>query len=245
VIADLSEENRKLELRVARLTEDLRAERLAHNVVQAQLATAEQDLGREEAVNQRARQELQERLSVLERTYEQSCRLAQENRDRLEAMLTEEKTNHKRTRCMDIDGYEQDQLDALRGQLKEAELRIVDAELFLVAKANIEEKRQDFRCPFSQMMFTDPVVASDGYTYEREYIDRWLNVEKANFHLPFRSPQGGSIINRTLHPNTFVKQVVHMAVLEEFQELKRKRQEAARANGGANGGAARNGSPNY
>ena len=31
-----------------------------------------------------------------------------------------------------------------------------------------------FRCPITHLVFSDPVVASDGHTYEREAITRWL-----------------------------------------------------------------------
>ena len=32
----------------------------------------------------------------------------------------------------------------------------------------------EFRCPITQEMMTDPVVATDGYTYERSAITEWL-----------------------------------------------------------------------
>jgi hypothetical protein len=33
----------------------------------------------------------------------------------------------------------------------------------------------EFVCPISLEMMTDPVVASDGFTYERECITKWLS----------------------------------------------------------------------
>jgi hypothetical protein len=146
-------------------------------------------------------------------------------------MLVEEKNKHKRARCLDIIGHEQEELDEIRNDLNEALHIILDAELFLQAKTNVENKRQDFCCSLSKLFFEDPVVASDGMTYERAYILRWLLDEKGNVLLPFQSPTGGTITHRFLNPSILSKQVIDKAIHEEFEDLKRKREEdqAARA----------------
>lgn len=37
-----------------------------------------------------------------------------------------------------------------------------------------EEIEEEFICPISQEMMSDPVVAADGVTYERESIHKWF-----------------------------------------------------------------------
>ena len=40
--------------------------------------------------------------------------------------------------------------------------------------------RDDFLCSISQEIMQDPVIASDGYTYDRKSIEEWLrNNEKS------------------------------------------------------------------
>lgn len=37
-----------------------------------------------------------------------------------------------------------------------------------------DERPRDHLCPLSVDLLTDPVVAADGFTYQREYIERWF-----------------------------------------------------------------------
>ena len=67
---------------------------------------------------------------------------------------------------------------------------------------------QDLIDPFSGAMFRDPVVAADGFTYEREHLERWLE------HAPIVSP-------RTRLPMTdkFVPDEATAARVRSVQEL--------------------------
>jgi serine/threonine protein kinase len=71
----------------------------------------------------------------------------------------------------------------------------------------------EYQCPITHVLFTDPVVASDGHTYERSAIVRWLKTQKV-------SPvTRGAISIDTLNPNRIVKKMV-----DDFRaECKRKR----------------------
>ena len=40
------------------------------------------------------------------------------------------------------------------------------------------EPPPDLCCPLSLELFSDPVVAGDGETYEREYIERWIEAKQ-------------------------------------------------------------------
>eukprot|EP00742_Colponemidia_sp_Colp-10_P010151 GILJ01011126.1.p1 GENE.GILJ01011126.1~~GILJ01011126.1.p1 ORF type:complete len:297 (-),score=23.25 GILJ01011126.1:281-1171(-) len=53
----------------------------------------------------------------------------------------------------------------------------------------------DLTCPISHDMMVYPVVAQDGYTYERECIEQWLN------HSNVSPLTGLQITDKTLYPN--------------------------------------------
>merc|ERR1712036_155349 len=45
----------------------------------------------------------------------------------------------------------------------------------LLEKSNIVQKiRGDFLCPINKEVMANPVFAADGYTYEKEAIEKWL-----------------------------------------------------------------------
>ncbi|XP_078408356.1 WD repeat, SAM and U-box domain-containing protein 1 isoform X2 [Cetorhinus maximus] len=57
----------------------------------------------------------------------------------------------------------------------------------------------EFLCPISREIMTDPVIASDGYSYEREAIESWINTKKRTSPMT-NKPLESSLItpNRTL-----------------------------------------------
>jgi ankyrin repeat protein len=88
---------------------------------------------------------------------------------------------------------------------------------------------EDFVCPITHHLMEDPVVASDGHTYERSAITQWL--EKQNTS-PMRIP----LPHRLLVPNILVKKLIEQIIngvctltrfwevietgnVEEFQKL--------------------------
>jgi ankyrin repeat protein len=61
---------------------------------------------------------------------------------------------------------------------------------------------EDFNCPITQQLMFDPVIASDGHTYEREAIEKWL--EKNN-----TSPMINTVLqHKYLAPNFFAKKTI-------------------------------------
>jgi hypothetical protein len=71
----------------------------------------------------------------------------------------------------------------------------------------------DMLCPITCEIMKDPVICSDGNTYERKAIERWLltNNKSPSTNLP--------LINKTLIPNVFAKRVI-----ETYKEAKLKEQ---------------------
>lgn len=56
-------------------------------------------------------------------------------------------------------------------------------------------------CAISKQIYLDPVITSDGHTYEREFIEEWIRKQLI-------SPLTGRPIARNLIPNIAVKQLV-------------------------------------
>ena len=55
--------------------------------------------------------------------------------------------------------------------------------------------KQDLRCPITLEVMADPVIASDGHSYEREAIQRWFQTHRT-------SPLTGRVMpNQDLIPN--------------------------------------------
>ena len=60
-----------------------------------------------------------------------------------------------------------------------------------------------FICPLSKEIFQDPVIISDGHSYEREAIIQWFKTHSV-------SPLTGlPLPSRTLIPNHALKQAIH------------------------------------
>jgi len=67
--------------------------------------------------------------------------------------------------------------------------------------------RDEFVCPITYEVFRDPAVASDGFTYERSAIDKWLR-ENSN------SPKNGLPMDRVLLPNINMKKLIQDLIHE-------------------------------
>jgi serine/threonine protein kinase len=73
-----------------------------------------------------------------------------------------------------------------------------------------------FECPITCERFVDPVLADDGYTYEREAIVQWLRINNTS---PItRQPMSVD----TLRPNFIVKQLLELESRVERQQNKFK-----------------------
>lgn len=71
-------------------------------------------------------------------------------------------------------------------------------------KAEQEEEVPDqYECPISQALMTDPVITSDGHTYERARIEEWLkrSMKSPNTNLPLK--------NKVLIPNIVIKKEIN------------------------------------
>ncbi|GMH69495.1 hypothetical protein TrRE_jg392, partial [Triparma retinervis] len=83
-----------------------------------------------------------------------------------------------------------------------ADKRRVEAlksEVVGLAKELVRSEGDGIICPITRCPFDDPVIASDGFTYEREAIEQWLRGNN-------RSPQTNQMLpNRLLIPNKTLK----------------------------------------
>jgi len=112
------------------------------------------------------------------------------------------------------------ELKEIRAML-EASLEATNARIQVALIA--ERLQPDLTCPISQEVMCDPVVASDGNSYERSAIASWLlNHDK--------SPLSGEKLDGVLLPNTRLR-----AIISELGLLNQAAFESRQQQGGAAG----------
>jgi hypothetical protein len=67
---------------------------------------------------------------------------------------------------------------------------------------------KDFTCPISHQLIRDPVTASDGFLYERESIEMYIQYQQKNY-LPITSPMTREIITQYINPNNLIKNIIN------------------------------------
>ena len=73
------------------------------------------------------------------------------------------------------------------------------------------DRYEDYMCPITLEIMKDPVVASDGNTYEREAIERYLRISNL-------SPMTRQPITHTLFPNRSLKNCIENYNSEFFKK---------------------------
>ena len=76
-----------------------------------------------------------------------------------------------------------------------------------------ENDKMRFECPLSLDIMEDPVIAEDGYSYEKEEIESWIKLseDKGN---PITSPITGDNMGKTLIPNTVLKDIIENSIFD-------------------------------
>ena len=95
----------------------------------------------------------------------------------------------------------------------------IDPELHkYIAALDLDDAlRDDLLCPISRSIFHDPVVASDGHTYERTHLKEWIANKKAQAQ-PIYSPMTREPMdNKTMIPNMLARSQV-AAYLEQLNQ---------------------------
>ena len=72
-----------------------------------------------------------------------------------------------------------------------------------------ENRIIDFKCPITEKIMSEPVIASDGHTYERYVIEKWNRTNQT-------SPKTREKIEDRFFPNLSMKNQI-----EEFKEYVR------------------------
>jgi len=67
--------------------------------------------------------------------------------------------------------------------------------------------RDEFMCPITYELMREPVVASDGHTYEKSAIEKWLKTNHT-------SPRNGEPIDGQLIPNMNLKKLIQDIIQE-------------------------------
>ena len=93
-------------------------------------------------------------------------------------------------------------------------------------RASINDVAADLRCPITQELPVDPVIAKDGKIYEREAILEWFRKKEGDA----TSPSTGKVIDTELVPvvqarNTIESLIQSGAIEEKIAEAWQKRLE--------------------
>jgi hypothetical protein len=82
---------------------------------------------------------------------------------------------------------------------------------------NYEDMKQLTTCPITHDSMFDPVVAQDGYTYERRAIEKWFLEQKANDR-PTTSPMTNERIDDQLIRNYALRSMLHESHSKLFEK---------------------------
>lgn len=77
---------------------------------------------------------------------------------------------------------------------------------------------QDYLCPITQEIMTDPVIAADGQTYERESISEWLS--RGNRRSPLN---GSNLSNNVLIDNVILRKIIREYQSKQSYDIEQKR----------------------
>lgn len=95
--------------------------------------------------------------------------------------------------------------------------------LWREAEQYVEDSNHSFNCPITQSLMHDPVLATDGHTYERANILEWYKTPDTYDEsgvLGVRSPLAGFMIqDKTLKINHTMKQDIKNAIASKYREL--------------------------
>ena len=122
------------------------------------------------------------------------------------------------------------ELETIRAAQEQGLQRVKDEEERRDVENFVASENPDFVCPVSRALMKDPVVALDGYTYERAYIEEWIQkysgdtLRSPRTNLPLPSPD--------LFPVRSMQSGIEWAVEREVLQRKRAR-EAAHDDGGS------------
>lgn len=87
-----------------------------------------------------------------------------------------------------------------------------------LAKVDCSYHRDEFVCPITQEVMRDPVVAADGFTYERDAV------MTAFWNKRFVSPMTNKLLeNETLIPNHTLRQIMQNPPTEERKRVRAKK----------------------
>ena len=107
-------------------------------------------------------------------------------------------------------------------ELETMQKKVKTERLLRECRNAVEEQNKDFVCPISYSLMRDPVIASDGHSYERGSITKLLNNHSGDgCHTP--SPFTRKSLNNSLLENITLKKAIGTAMDREMSERKRQR----------------------
>jgi hypothetical protein len=121
------------------------------------------------------------------------------------------------------------ELDELLAVVTETIRKISDTKNLEAVKLQIEGMNK-FCCPLSTGLYERPVVAPDGYTYEKDKIEQWIQVQLEQNEIyddrrgKWLSPKTGVLLtSRLLVPNFDIKSLMEEEIHERLVEMRAKK----------------------
>jgi hypothetical protein len=122
----------------------------------------------------------------------------------------------------DMSLFPDEEEDPADDEAEDPRAAVADISREAKAEAAILARIPSFRCPISHGLFKDPVLCSDGFTYERPDINRWFKIKG-------ESPMTRAPISNThQYPNYALKNVI-TEFTRDNEEIQNKLKESEEA----------------
>ena len=119
--------------------------------------------------------------------------------------LAKGEKNRINTKKRMIDSLKESKKEATKQLLKLGNQDTIDEVATLAAAS---EMPPEFYCPVTMEPMVDPVIASDGFSYERGMIERWLLQRQEKQEEPTSPFTGARLASTQLIPNIALRQLI-------------------------------------
>ncbi len=91
---------------------------------------------------------------------------------------------------------------------KSEEIVLLNERIQCIETEPLLEKINDFHCPISLQLFTNPIIADDGHTYEESEFKKWIRQKKLS-KSQLTSPKTGKPITGEYKKNHLIKSLIN------------------------------------
>jgi len=118
-----------------------------------------------------------------------------------------------------VEGHLDDrELRAVRVEIDDILKRLKIAHIRYTAEQTVAKNNRMYCCPITLGLMHNPVTTSNGITYERVAIEKWLTTQVIE-NKPLVCPHRNHLVSTQLTPNLLVKNLITEAVDQEVARL--------------------------